>query len=152
MSNETGEPRLAAPDHTRIQIAAVVQAVIAVAVAFGVDISDEQSVALIALAGVLGTVLIGADAAIRRERARNADKLRPQAAVTATQTPAGTQVEAQVTGPVDQLKGEESELDEAVVELLRRILEARTEPEPGTEPQPVGRAPARSTRSRPRKG
>src|SRR5262245_29751860 len=60
------------PDTTKIQIVALLQAGLAVAIAFGAPISPEQSVALVALAGVLGTVLITADAAIRRERARNA--------------------------------------------------------------------------------
>jgi hypothetical protein len=136
MSDDDSQPRFEAPDHTKIQVAAVVQAVIAVAVAFGVPISDEQSVALIALAGVLGTVLIGADAAIRRERARNADKLRPQAAVIATQTPQGTEVQARVTGPVDQLEGGATDLDADIVELLRRILSGRAAQPQGSEQGP----------------
>jgi len=72
------------PDTTRIQLIALAQAALAVAIAFGVPISQEQSVALVALAGVLGTVLITADASIRRERARNADKLRPVAQISGT--------------------------------------------------------------------
>lgn len=82
------QPTLSLPDHTRIQIVAVIQAMLATAVAFGVPISDDQSVALLALAAVLGTMLIGADAAIRRERARNADKLLPKASVERTTTDA----------------------------------------------------------------
>lgn len=88
------------PDYTRVQVAAVAQAVIAAAVAFGVPISDQQSVALVALAGVIGTVLIGADAAIRRERARNADKLVPQASVTRKERRDGVETKAEVTAPV----------------------------------------------------
>ena len=72
------------PDTTRIQLIALAQAGLAVAIAFGVPISQEQSVALVALAGILGTVLITADASIRRERARNADKLRPVAQISGT--------------------------------------------------------------------
>jgi hypothetical protein len=127
------QPRLEAPDHTKVQLAAVVQAVVAVAVAFGVPISDEQSVALLALAGVLGTVLISADAAIRRERARNADKLRPQVSAVRRETPQGTEVETRVTGSVDQLRGDEADINADIVELLRRILSDR----PGEPPQPV---------------
>jgi hypothetical protein len=124
--DEEQQPRLHLPDHTRIQLVAVVQAVIAVAIAFGVPISEQQSVALLALAGVIGTVLIGADAAIRRERARNADKLRPQASVTATHGPAGTELKAEVHGALGHSDGdEELELDEQVVQLLRRILQVR---------------------------
>lgn len=70
-------PPIKLPDTTRAQIVALAQAGLAVAIAFGVPISDAQSVAVIALSTVLGTVLITADAAIRRERARNMDKLRP---------------------------------------------------------------------------
>lgn len=136
MNDDDAQPRLDAPDHTKIQVVAVIQAVIAVAIAFGVPISDEQSVALLALAGVLGTVLISADAAIRRERARNADKLRPQAALVATQTPQGTQVEARLTGPVDQLQGAATDLDADIVELLRRILSGRPAQPQGSEQPP----------------
>jgi hypothetical protein len=124
--NEEQQPRLQLPDHTRIQLVAVVQAVIAVLVAFGAPISDQQSVALLALAGVLGTVLIGADASIRRERARNADKLYPQASLTRTEGPAGTQLTAELHGPVGPVDGSDDiDLDQEVVELLRRILRAR---------------------------
>jgi hypothetical protein len=70
-------PPIKLPDTTRAQIVALAQAGLAVAIAFGVPISDTQSVALVALSAVLGTVLITADASIRRERARNIDKLRP---------------------------------------------------------------------------
>jgi hypothetical protein len=118
------QPRFDAPDHTRAQLVALVQAVIAVLVAFGVDLSDEQSVALLALSGVIGTVLMGADAAIRRERARNADKLRPQGTIVATKGPEGSQVKATVHGPLGEGEGED-QLDEQVMELLRRILAAR---------------------------
>jgi hypothetical protein len=91
------------PDHTRVQVIAVVQAAIAVAVAFGVSITDGQSVALVALAGVMGSVLIAADAAIRRERARNADKLIPHASLTKTEGPEGVQTTTAVNGPTSDL-------------------------------------------------
>ncbi len=75
---DDGHPNeMQTPDHTRLQLVAVAQAVLAAVVAFGVPITDQQSIALVALAGVIGTALVTADAAIRRERARNAEKLRP---------------------------------------------------------------------------
>lgn len=120
---DSEQPQFDAPDHTRVQFAAVVQAVIAVLVAFGVDISDEQSVALLALSGILGSVLIAADAAIRRERARNADKLRPHASIVATQGAESTEVTATVNAPLPSV--ERDDLDDEVLELLRRILAAR---------------------------
>ena len=139
------EPRLDAPDHTKIQLVAVVQAVVAVAVAFGVPITNEQSVALLALAGVLGSVLIGADAAIRRERARNADKLRPHTSVTATQTPAGTEYKTEMRLPLDGLEGDPSALDEAVRAALARVLLASGGAGPGrnSHEEAPRRAPAR---------
>ena len=63
------------PDVTRAQWISVAQAVIAVAVAFGAPITDQQSIALVALAAGLGSLLVVSDAAIRRERARNLDKI-----------------------------------------------------------------------------
>lgn len=56
------------PDLTRAQLVALVQAVLGVAIAFGAPITEQQSVAIIALTGVLGSVLIGADAKIRVAR------------------------------------------------------------------------------------
>ena len=82
---DQGHPNeLQTPDHTRLQLVAVAQAVLAAVIAFGVPITDQQSIALVALAGVIATALVTADAAIRRERARNADKLRPQVGATPT--------------------------------------------------------------------
>ena len=91
------------PDYTRAQVVAVAQAAIAVGVAFGVPITDGQSVALVALAGVIGAVLIGADASIRRERARNADKLTPTASLTRTEGPGGVETTAELTTPASDL-------------------------------------------------
>jgi hypothetical protein len=87
---DQGQPtRIQLPDHTRLQFVAVAQAALAVVIAFGVPITDQQSIALVALAGVVATALVTADAAIRRERARNADKLRPQIDVPQTAEGAG---------------------------------------------------------------
>jgi hypothetical protein len=123
------------PDATKAQVAAVVQAVVATAVAFGVPISDQQSVALIALAGVIGTVLMTADAAIRRERARNADKLRPHATLTTTSTSEeGTQSVAKVAVPFQE-GASGADVNAQLVDLLRgfqtlaRLLEAERERE-----------------------
>lgn len=107
------------PDATKMQIVALAQAVIAVAVAFGVPISDQQSVALIALAAVMGTVLMGADAAIRRERARNADKLRPRATLTQTTTSdEGAQSTARVEVPLPEGTNA-GDLNASFVELVK---------------------------------
>ncbi len=129
------EKEFSLPDATRVQMVALVQAVIAVVVAFGVPISDQQSVALIALAGVIGTVLIGSDAAIRRERARNADKLRPHARLTQTTVEGGTETVAKVDVPLDA--GNADDLNERLAELVRsfetvaRFLEAERAPKNG---------------------
>jgi drug/metabolite transporter (DMT)-like permease len=56
------------PDITRAQVVAIAQAVIGVLVAFGAPISEEQSVALLALVAVLGGVLVHADGRIRKAR------------------------------------------------------------------------------------
>lgn len=56
------------PDVTRAQLVAIVQAVLGVLIAFGAPITEQQSVAIIALAGVLGSVLIASDARIRVAR------------------------------------------------------------------------------------
>ena len=58
------------PDVTPAQIVALAQAVAGVAVAFGLPLSEAQSVALIGLVGVIATVLFGADAKIRNGRAK----------------------------------------------------------------------------------
>jgi hypothetical protein len=59
------------PDLTPAQLLATLKAVLAVAVAFSVPLSSTQQVALLALAGTLSTVLVAADAAIRRARAQH---------------------------------------------------------------------------------
>lgn len=58
------------PDITKAQIIALVQAVLAVAVSFGVDLSDRQESAILGLAGAIAVVLPLADAIIRNGRSR----------------------------------------------------------------------------------
>lgn len=58
------------PDITPAQILAVVQSIVAVAVAFGAPITEAQSVALLALAGGLAAILGYSDARIREGRSR----------------------------------------------------------------------------------
>jgi hypothetical protein len=58
------------PDITKAQIIALVQAVLAVAVSFGVDLSDRQEAAILGLAGAIAVVLPLADAIIRNGRSR----------------------------------------------------------------------------------
>jgi multisubunit Na+/H+ antiporter MnhB subunit len=57
------------PDITPAQIVAVVGAVIAVLVAFGVDLSKEQVDAVIQAVAVIAGVLIAGDAVVRHGRA-----------------------------------------------------------------------------------
>ena len=98
---DQGQPtQIQTPDHTRLQLVAIAQAVLAVVIAFGVPITDQQSIALVALAGVIATALVTADAAIRRERARNADKLRPHVDVTQTAEVEGQRTTASVSVPL----------------------------------------------------
>lgn len=123
MEEQGNDRPLSLPDTTRVQMVAVAQAVVAAAVAFGVPISDGQSVALVALAGVIGTTLIGADAAIRRERARNADKLQPRARIT--HTAGGSTAEMDL--PLGEGGGDvDARMHELLrsFELMARFLEA----------------------------
>jgi hypothetical protein len=57
-----GDRQLATPDITTAQIVAIVGAAIALAVAFGLDISQEKQDAIKNLVMVLAPVLIAADA------------------------------------------------------------------------------------------
>lgn len=57
------------PDITRAQWVALAQAILAVLVAFGAPITDEQSIALMALAAVVAGILIHSDRGIRNGRA-----------------------------------------------------------------------------------
>lgn len=58
------------PDITKAQVLALMQAVIALVVAFGVDLSTEQQTAILGLAGAVAVVLPIADAIIRNGRSR----------------------------------------------------------------------------------
>jgi multisubunit Na+/H+ antiporter MnhB subunit len=58
------------PDITKAQIIALVQALLAVIVAFGVPLSDRQEAAILGLAGAIAIVLPLADAIIRNGRSR----------------------------------------------------------------------------------
>lgn len=62
--------RPATPNVTTLQLVAIAQAVIALAVAFGAPVSDEQSAAIIQLATALAIALPLADAHLRNGRAR----------------------------------------------------------------------------------
>lgn len=106
MGDESHPKEIQTPDTTRLQLVAIVQAGIAVVIAFGVPINEKQSIALIALAGVIGAALVTADAAIRRERARNADKLRPGMGVTQSEELAGQRTTASAAIPNDAYDGE----------------------------------------------
>lgn len=57
-------------DVSKAQAVALAQAVIGVLVAFGAPITNEQSVALIALVGILAAILLHQDARDRRDAAR----------------------------------------------------------------------------------
>jgi hypothetical protein len=56
------------PNITAAQIVAIVGNAIAVAVAFGVDLSTQQQDALLALAGSLGAILVLSDSHLRSKR------------------------------------------------------------------------------------
>jgi hypothetical protein len=58
------------PNVTTLQIVAIAQAVVAVAAAFGLPITDEQSQAIIQLSTALAVALPLADAHLRNGRAR----------------------------------------------------------------------------------
>jgi hypothetical protein len=58
------------PDITRAQVVALVQAILAVIVAFGINLSDAQQTAILGLAGAIAIVLPLADAIIRNGRSR----------------------------------------------------------------------------------
>ncbi len=63
------------PDITPAQIVAACGQVIALAVAFGVDLTGDQQKALLAVAVTIGSVLLWVDKEIRKNRAANADKI-----------------------------------------------------------------------------
>ena len=56
------------PDITSAQIVAVVGAVITAAVAFGANISKEQQIAILSLAGAVAAILLASDAHLRSRR------------------------------------------------------------------------------------
>lgn len=56
------------PDVTKVQIIALVQAVIGLLIAFGADITQSQRDAILELSGQLGVALILADAGLRGMR------------------------------------------------------------------------------------
>lgn len=56
------------PDVTKVQIIALVQAVIGLLTAFGLDLTQEQRSAILDLCGQLGVALILADAGLRGVR------------------------------------------------------------------------------------
>jgi hypothetical protein len=58
------------PDITKVQIVAVVQAVIALALALGLDINDATQTSIIALAGAVSSALVIADSIIRNGRSK----------------------------------------------------------------------------------
>ena len=132
MGSESHGNEIRTPDHTRLQLVAVAQAVIAVVVAFGVPITDQQSIALVALAGVLGTALVTADAAIRRERARNADKIRPRVDVTQTAEVGDRTTTASVSVPMQG--GDDAATYAHVMELLAALEKIRTAFQPPALP------------------
>jgi hypothetical protein len=85
-----GDTGYATPDVSRVQALAIGQAVVALAVVLGFDLSDDVQTAIIVLASVLGLALPASDAAVRRARAQNindiaaAKQLERVAAVEAT--------------------------------------------------------------------
>lgn len=58
------------PDITKAQIVALVQACVALAIAFGINLSEPQQTAIIGLAGAIAIVLPLADAIIRNGRSK----------------------------------------------------------------------------------
>lgn len=66
---------LKTPDITPLQYIAIAQAVLAVAVAFGLHLSPQQETSLLGLAGLLAAVLVGSDMGIRRKRAEQAREI-----------------------------------------------------------------------------
>lgn len=62
---------LKTPDMTPAQLVAIVGAIVAVAVSFGVPISAGERDAILQLAAILGSVLFASDALIRHGRSRS---------------------------------------------------------------------------------
>jgi hypothetical protein len=58
------------PDITPAQLVALVGSVLALAVAFGVPISEAQSAAIVDTVQILAPILLAADAVIRHGRSR----------------------------------------------------------------------------------
>lgn len=66
---QMGAPLFKTPDITPAQIVAVVGAVLAAAAAFGFDLDDKQTSAILQLVAVVAALLLGGDAVIRHGRA-----------------------------------------------------------------------------------
>lgn len=62
---------MSTPDITKAQVVATLQAVVAVALAFGLSLTQTQQVAILGLAGVVAGTLHLADAIIRHGRSRS---------------------------------------------------------------------------------
>lgn len=58
------------PDITPAQVVALVQAVLALIVAYGIDVPKDAQDAIVQLATILGGLLIAGDAVVRNGRAR----------------------------------------------------------------------------------
>jgi hypothetical protein len=58
------------PDITPAQVTGLVASVLALLIAFGVSLTEVQTAAILGFTGIVVGLLLGADAAIRRGRAR----------------------------------------------------------------------------------
>lgn len=89
------------PDLTPAQVVALVGAIIATAVSFGVDISKDQEENLLILIGLVASVLIGGDAVLRGQRAKaTAEVNAAQAQATAIERSSlGPAMDYPVTAP-----------------------------------------------------
>jgi len=88
------------PDFTRAQVVAVIGAVLAVAVSFGLHISHQQQYAILGLSGLIGTVLVWADVRIRKHRAElEAHKILAAAAAAAPSAPSPAGLPARPVAP-----------------------------------------------------
>lgn len=67
VSNSSGGDRMR-PDVTKVQVIALVQAILALLIAFGIDLSAAQTEAILTLSGQLGIALVLADAGLRGAR------------------------------------------------------------------------------------
>jgi len=130
------------PDVTKAQLVALVQAILAAAVAFGAPLDGAQQTSLIALAGVLAVTLTWADAHIRRGRQQHLTRRSPSPELLAAIAAAPAERDASIR-PVDPIATTLARARESETAAAEADAANGPPPEPGTYPLDTPAEPAR---------